>query len=110
MNTRRTTLLVAILLAVGTGWLTLNYLSGVQRASNSNGVPREILVAAQEIPARAPITEAMLTRVSRPASAVEPDAISDPGRAIGALSLITIPAGATITDSKIGHPSDVGLP
>ncbi|MBV9271953.1 MAG: Flp pilus assembly protein CpaB, partial [Candidatus Eremiobacteraeota bacterium] len=42
--------------------------------------------------------------------AVEPDAVVNPQGAIGALSLITIPAGATITSSKVGHPSDVGLP
>jgi pilus assembly protein CpaB len=110
MNTRRTTLIVAIVLAVGTGWLTLNYLSGLQRQANGNGAPREILVAAADIPARVPITAAMLVRATRPSSAVEPDAIIDPSKAIGALSLISIPAGSTISESKVGHPTDVGLP
>lgn len=110
MNTRRTTLLVAILLAVGTGWLTLNYLSSVQRSSAVANQPRPVLIAAQEIPARVTITPQMLQRVTRPAAAVEPDALDDPSKAVGALSLITIPAGAAITSSKIGHPTDVGLP
>src|SRR5579862_4704076 len=110
MNTRRTTLIVAIVLAIGTGWLTLNYLSGLQRQANGNSAPRDILVAAQDIPARVPITANMLARVSRPISAVEPDAIVDPSKAIGALALISIPAGSTITESKVGHPTDVGLP
>lgn len=110
MNTRRTTLIVAIVLAIGTGWLTLNYLSGLQRQANDNSAPRMIIVAAQDIPARVPITAAMLARVSRPASAVEPDAVSDPSKILGALSLITIPAGSSVTESKVGHPTDVGLP
>ena len=110
MNTRRTTLIVALVVAVLTGWLTLNYLSSIQRSSAVNNQPRDILVAAQEIPARIPITAAMLAKATRPAAAVEPDALTDPTKVIGALSLITIPAGSTITLSKVGHPADVGLP
>lgn len=110
MNTRRTTLIVALVLAIGTGWLTLNYLSSIQRTSALNNQPRDILVAAQEIPARVPITADMLAKATRPAAAVEPDAITDPAKVVGALSLITMPAGSTITLSKIGHPTDVALP
>jgi pilus assembly protein CpaB len=110
MNTRRTTLIIALVVAVLTGWLTLNYLSSIQRSSAVANQPTEILVAAQEIPARIPITAAMLAKATRPAAAVEPDALTDPNKVIGALSLITIPAGSTITLSKVGHPADVGLP
>lgn len=110
MNTRRTTLIVAAVLAIGTGFLTLNYLSGLQRQANGDSAPRTILVAAQDIPARVPITAAMITRATRPASAVEPDALSDPAQVVNSLSLITIPAGSTVTQSKIGNPTDVGLP
>jgi len=35
VNTRRTTLLIAIILAVGTGWLTLTYLSALKPANTS---------------------------------------------------------------------------
>ena len=110
MNARRTTLIVAVVLALGTGWLTLTYLSNLQRQTNANTAPVLVIVAAQEIPPRVPITEAMLARVSRPTSAVDPNAITDPKQVLGALSLITIPAGASVTSSMIGHPSDVGLP
>lgn len=110
MNTRRTTLIVAIVLAAGTGWLLLNYLSSLQRQTNANSAPRLVLVAAQEIPARVTITPQMLARVSRPASAVDPNAITDPAQAVGALTLITIPAGSGVTTAMVGHPSDVGLP
>lgn len=110
MNPRRMTLLVAILLALGTGWLTLNYISSVERASSNNNQPTAVLVATSEIPARTTITASMLQRVTRPASAIEPDALSDEQKAVGSLSLITIPVGGEVTASKVGHPTDVGLP
>jgi pilus assembly protein CpaB len=110
MNTRRTTLIVAIVLAAGTGLLLLNYLSSLQRQTNANSAPRTVIVAAQEIPARVTITPQMLARVTRPTSAVDPNAISDPAQAVGALTLITIPAGSSVTTAMVGHPSDVGLP
>jgi Flp pilus assembly protein CpaB len=52
----------------------------------------------------------MLDRATRPASAVEPNAVTDPKQIVGALSLITIPAGSSVTSAMIGHPNDVGLP
>lgn len=110
MNTRRTTLLIAVLLALGTGWLTLNYLSSVRSASQAAGVPRPVLVAAHDIPARAIITQTMLETVQRPSSVVEPDAISDSSKAIGSVALITIPAGSTITASRVGTTNDAALP
>ncbi|HEY9180221.1 MAG TPA: Flp pilus assembly protein CpaB [Candidatus Baltobacteraceae bacterium] len=110
MNSRRTTLIVAIVLAVGAGWLTLNYLSSLQRQTNANSAPRDVIVAAQDIPARVTITPQMLAHVQRPASAVDPNALAQPQQAVGALALITIPAGSSITSAMIGHPSDVGLP
>lgn len=110
MNVRRTTLIIAVILAIGTGWLTLSYLSAVKSQSQAAGAPRDVIVAATEIPARAPITLAMLAKVQRPASAVDPDAITDPKTIVGQLSLITIPVGATITASKIGKPANAALP
>ncbi len=110
MNTRRTTLIVAVVLAIGAGWLTLNYLSSLQRQTNANSAPRDVIVAAQDIPARVTITPQMLAHVQRPMSAVDPNALMDPKQAVGALTLITIPAGSSITSAMIGHPTDVGLP
>jgi pilus assembly protein CpaB len=110
MNLRRTTLLIAIILAIGTGWLTLNYLSGIQSQNSGSNSTRSIVVASIEIPARAPITASMLVRATRPASAVEPDAIVDPKAIVGSFSLITIPAGSTITSSKIAQSANAALP
>jgi pilus assembly protein CpaB len=110
MNTRRTTLLVAILLAIGTGWLTLNYINGIKGANAGANQQRVVLVASSDIPARTTITPAMVKRVTVPATGAEPDALSDTVPAVGSLSLISIPAGAQLTASKVGRPSDVGLP
>lgn len=110
MNSRRTTLIVAIVLAIGAGWLTLSYLSSLQRQTNANSAPRDVVVAAVDIPARVTITPQMLAHIQRPTSAVDPNALTDPRQAVGALTLITIPAGSGITSAMIGHPADVGLP
>lgn len=109
LNARRTTLIVALILALGTGWLTLTYLSNLQRQTNANTAPVHVIVAAQEIPARVTITPAMLGEITRPANAVDPNTVTDPKQVVGALSLITIPAGASVTAAMVGHPSDVGL-
>lgn len=111
MNTRRMTLLLAILLAIVTGWLTLNYVNGLKRSElANNGAPQTVVVAAVDIPARTTITPSMLQERSIPTSAVDPQAIQQPAQAAGQLSLITIPAGSQITTSKVGRPQDVGLP
>ncbi len=107
MNIRRTTLLIAIVLAVGTGWLTLTYLSSLRPPSSEQ---RPVLIATQEIPARGRITAAMFTKETRPVQAMQPDAISDPSQAVGSLALITIPVGSQLTASAIGTNVASALP
>ncbi len=109
LDTRTIALSVAGLLAVGTGVLTYNYLASVGHTS-APAVQRTILVAARTIPARTTITDAMLTRVSRPADAVDPDAMVVPASAIGSVAMNEIPAGSQITSSKLVHYSLTGLP
>jgi pilus assembly protein CpaB len=107
VNIRRTTLLIAIILAVGTGWLTLTYLSSLRPPANEQ---RAVLIATQEIPARGRITAAMFTKEMRPVQAMQPDAISDPSQAVGSLALITIPVGSQLTASAIGTNVASALP
>lgn len=107
MNTRRTTLLIAIILAVGTGWLTLTYLSSMRPAQNEQ---KPVLIATQEIGARVPITDSMFKTEMRPANALEPDAMTNPSQAIGLFALITIPAGSQLTSSEIGSNVAFALP
>ncbi len=110
MNTRRITLLVAVVLAIGTGILTLRYLSSIQQQQQVQQVEnRPIIIANKDIPARSKITPDMLTRAVRPGNEIEPGALSDPKQAEGDIALITIPAGTTITETKVGRPAEVGL-
>lgn len=110
MNQKRISLVVAVTLAAGTGFLTLNYLSSVRHQVAADvQQQREIVVASQDIAARIVITPAMLQHAQRRASEVEPDAIVDAAKAIGSYSLISIPSGSTITASKVGRPQDVAL-
>jgi pilus assembly protein CpaB len=108
MNNRRTTLLIALVLALGTGWLTLSYISSLR--SQSEVQSRQILVTTQEIPARSTITAAMFQAQNRPSTGLQPDAVSDPSAAVGQVALVTIPAGSQITTSEIGTQSNASLP
>ncbi len=112
MNTRRITLIVAVLLAVGTGIITLRFLSSLNQQNQQQQQQVElkpIVIANRDIPARLKITPDMLTKTTRPANEVEPQALSDPKQAEGDIALITIPAGSTLTASKVGQPAEVGL-
>ena len=107
MNIRRTTLLIAIILAVGTGWLTLTYLSSLRPAQNQ---PRQVLITNQDIPARSRITDSMIHVETRSAETLQPDALSNPSQAVGALALITIPSGSQLTASQVGNNVASALP
>ncbi len=112
MNSRRITLIVAVILALGTGILTLRYLSSIQQQSTEQQAKVEmkpIVVASKDIAARSKITPDMLARAQRASTDVEPGALSDPREAQGDIALISIPSGSTITASKVGRPAAVGL-
>jgi pilus assembly protein CpaB len=112
VNTRRITLLVAVVLAIGTGVLTLRYLSSVNQQAQQQQQQVElkhVIIANHDIPARAKITPDMLTSVSRPANEVPQQALSDPKQAEGDVALITIPQGSPLTSATIGQPAEVGL-
>ena len=111
MNSRRITLIVAIVLAVTTGLLTLRYLNSVnqQAAVPVQVETRAVVIANRDIPTRSKITPDMLEVVKKPITELEPGAISDPHQAIGDVALIAIPANSTVTDTKIGQPAAVGL-
>lgn len=107
MNTRRTTLLIAVILALGTGWLTYSYVSSLRTAA---GQPKPVLIATVDIPAREKIVDTMYRVESRPASALQPDAIGDPAKVAGGLALVTIPSGSQLTASEIGTNAALALP
>jgi pilus assembly protein CpaB len=109
-NSRRITLIVAIVLALGTGILTLRYLTSLQQAAPAPSETRVVLIAARDIPARVKITLDMIHSATRPASGVDTDAISDPKAVVDAFALISIPAGSPLTTSKISHAMDLAMP
>jgi len=112
VNTRRITLIVAVVLAVGTGVLLLRYLSGVnQQATTQQAavVLKPIVLASRTIAKGEKISADMLTKTQRPANEVEPDALGDPGQTKGDIAMITIPAGSTITATKVGQPVELGI-
>ncbi len=112
MNTRRVTLIVAVLLAVGTGVLTLTYLKSInkeQPAQQQQVEMKQVVITNRDIPVRAKITPDMLTQVTRPASEAEPQAIGNFNEATGKVALIAMPAGSTVTVTKIGTLSEAGL-
>jgi Flp pilus assembly protein CpaB len=96
-------------MALGTGVLMYNYLASVGHA-NAPAAQRTIVVAARVIPAHVAITAEMLARVSRPADAVDPDALAAPAAAIGSQAVNEIPAGSQVTASKLVHYAVSGLP
>ena len=108
MNTRRVPLIVGLVLALGTGFLLLNYLT--QNHPASTAANRQVVVSTKEIPARAKITAEMLGVSDRRADQLDSDIVTDPRAAVGKIALITIPTGSTITGSKISTPAALALP
>ncbi|MBD5654146.1 MAG: Flp pilus assembly protein CpaB [Candidatus Eremiobacteraeota bacterium] len=110
MNTRRITLIVAVVLAIGTGILTLRYLSSLNQPKPQQAVVMQpVVVASRVIPARAKITSNMLSKTMRPAGSVDAQALPDPRSVEGDIALMEIPQGATITSTKVGQPAEAGI-
>jgi pilus assembly protein CpaB len=108
LNKRSTTILIAVVLALGTGLLLFNYLSTV--AHTAQAIPmRSVIVATQEIPPRTLIKPEMVTLRDRPQDSVDSDASSSLSAVVGAIAFIDIPAGSTLSASKIGHLDSGGL-
>jgi pilus assembly protein CpaB len=110
VNTRRVTLIIAVVLAVGTGILLLRYLQGLNNSSQQAAVElKPVVITNVNIPARGKITADMLTVAKRPASDVDPNSLTDPKQADGDVALITLPANTVLTASNTGTPATVGL-
>lgn len=111
MNTRRVTLIIAIVLAVGTGILVLRYFQSINNTQTQAAVElKPVVLTNVDIPARGKITADMLTVAKRPATDVDPGVLGDPKQADGDVALISIPAGTVLTASNVGTPATVGLP
>jgi pilus assembly protein CpaB len=109
VNKRTLTLAIAAILAVGAGLLAFDYMISVNKNAH-NAPPRTVLVASQDIPARAAVTSDLVHAVTRPSDSVDPNALADAGAVGGTIALIEIPAGTTITSSNTGKPQTMSLP
>ncbi len=86
---------------MGTGLLTFNYLTSVGRHQSAVVAPRRVVIAARDIVAHVPIKADMVTTVMRPGDAIEPDSIGDPTQVVGRIAAVSVPAGGSISTSKI---------
>jgi pilus assembly protein CpaB len=110
VNTRRITLIIAVVLAVGTGILTLRYLSNLNAQQQQAAVEmKTVVITNVDIPARGKITADMLTVAQHQAGDVEPNSLADPKQAEGDVALISMPAGTVLTTANVGTPAAVGL-
>jgi len=108
LNKRTTTILIAAVLALGTGLLMYNYLSSVSHVATTAAI-RSVVVAARDIPARTLITASMVTVADRQADSVDSDAVPNVSAVVGQMALISIPSGGTLSISKIGQLQLGGL-
>ncbi len=108
LNKRSTTIVIAAILALGTGLLAFNYLSTVNKTATTVAM-RTVIVATQDIPVRTVITPAMLTVTSKPADSVDPDALAGASDVAGQIALISIPSGGIVSASKVGRLGLGGL-
>ena len=110
MNSRRVTMVIAVVVAVAAGLLTIRYLDSVQqKAQPAVAETRPVVIASRDIRAHEKIGPDMLAKVMKPVDQIEPGSFSDPKQAEGDVSLISIPSGAPITDTKIGVPASIGI-
>ena len=112
MQPRTVRLLIASLIAAVGAALLYAYLANVSHKPVQGVVQnRSVLVAAADIAPRSTITAEMLTAADRPVTDVDSDALGGQQQnlAVGAIALTSIPKGATISASRIGRPTQVGL-
>jgi pilus assembly protein CpaB len=108
LNKRSTTILIAVVLAAGTGLLLFNYLSTV--AHTAQAIPmRSVVIATRAIPARTVVQSDMVTIADRPSDSVDSDVSTSLGSVVGQMAFIDIPDGSTLSTSKIGHLETGGL-
>ncbi len=69
--------------------------------------PVPVLIAAKDVSRDTILKDDMVKMENRPAYAIQPHAIMDPGEAIGLVVLVPIYAGEQVTDSKLARPDTV---
>jgi pilus assembly protein CpaB len=108
MNRRNVTIAVIAVLAIGIALVIYGILSTPRKSS---APPRNVVIAAMNIPANTRIVPAMVTTEQKPTDQVEPNALADPTDAVGMLATSEIQQGAQITPARLARPvpAPVGL-
>jgi len=111
VNARRVQLIVAVVLALGAGILTLRLLGtyAAQQQAAPAVAPKDVLVATQDIQARAKISPDMFVKTQRPAEQAGAEPISDPKVISGDIALVAIPTNTIITSTIVGRPPESTL-
>jgi pilus assembly protein CpaB len=102
MNRRNITIAVIAVLGLGIGLVVYGILSTPRKSS---APPRNVVIAAMNIPANTRIVPAMVTTEQKPADQVEPTALADPADAVGMLASADIPQGAVLTPLRLARPA-----
>jgi pilus assembly protein CpaB len=108
LNKRSTTILIAVVLALGTGLLLFNYLTTVSHTAQAAPM-RSVVIATQEIAPRTVVRPEMVTVAQRPEDSLDPDASASVGAVVGQIALIDIPAGSALSSAKVGRLDSGGL-
>lgn len=102
MNRRNITIAVIGVLAIGIALVIYGILSTPRKGAAQ---PRNVVVAAMNIPANSRIVPAMVTTEQKPSDEVEPAALTDPGSAVGMLATADIPQGTVLTPTRLARPA-----
>ncbi|GAC1419545.1 MAG: hypothetical protein NVSMB5_11480 [Candidatus Velthaea sp.] len=109
MNVRKIALLAAGVMALAFGAVLFFFVQSFQHANSPESVRIRVLVSNRNIDKGVTVTPAMFTPAQRDRTTVDPDSVGDPLTLRGQFALIAIPAGAVLTQSRIGSPRDLGL-
>lgn len=91
-------LVAAFFLSVLTAYLVY---SRVQEVEAQLGDRVDVLVAARDVPAQVPLSEAHLATVSLPEAFLQPGMVTDPEEVLGKVSLVALPRGALILSHAV---------
>src|SRR5581483_7231727 len=102
MNRRNITIAVVGVLAIGIALVIYGILATPRK---NTAPPRNVVIAAMNIPANTRIVPAMVTTEQKPGDEVEPAALIDPGAAVGMLAAADIPQGTVLTPMRLAQPA-----
>lgn len=102
MNRRNVTIAVVGVLAIGIALVIYGILATPRK---NEAPPRNVVVAAMNIPANTRIVPAMVTAEQKPGDQVDAAALTDPAEAVGMLATADVPQGTVLTQTRLARPA-----